>query len=125
MTLEGSIVLGTVLYKLKGGSFLQMFVRPDVNDPSMQFFYYHLEFDDERGLRVFDGVKAYQNAPGLNLSFSMSTLYFEIRDAGSGTQAGTNPQRGILRVSLNTFLKDQLPSMLIVGVAIQTGATGR
>ena len=45
----------------------------------------------------------------------MSTLYFEMRDVGP-TPSKSSLQRGILRVSLNTFLQSQLPSMRVIGV---------
>ena len=87
------------------GSFLQMFVRPRP-DNGTRFFRYHLRSDDN--LYELKGLKVLWDAPGFDSWHDTSTLYFEnIGPAGR--------HRGILRVSLETFLGTQLPSMEITG----------
>jgi choline dehydrogenase-like flavoprotein len=89
---------------VKGSSFVELFV-PGAEPPPQRFFRYHLEFiDPDLGLRTLDALKVLIDSPGADLWHDTATLYFEI-------SGGTGPlQRGILRVSIEDFLRVQMPS---------------
>jgi hypothetical protein len=119
ITLSGHIKVGALnepLTLAEKGCYMQMFMQPDEREPPLRWFFYHLEYDDEnRRRRVLDGVKILSNAPGLDIWYDTSTLYFEVRDAEFNATADAGVQRGILRVPADTFLRKQLPSMTIKG----------
>ncbi len=94
-------------FEIGAGSFLQMFVRPGPAK-DLKFFRYHLRYVVDEQPYVLNGLKVLSNAPGFDAWHDTSTLYFE--STGPGGR-----QRGILRVSLDTFLGRQLPSMEITG----------
>lgn len=95
-------------------SFLIAFVRSRQPVP-MRYFRYHLQFRDGNRRRLFEGIKILRDAPGFDVWNDTSTLYFEIRDH-DGTAAG-QLQRGIARVSLDLFMREQLPSMNVTGTS--------
>jgi hypothetical protein len=91
-------------------SFLRAFVYSSAPVPT-RYFRYHLDFEDNGRRRAFDGIKVLRDAPGFDVWSDTSTLYFEIRD-----RDGHEPlRRGIARVSLDLFMREQLPSMMVTG----------
>lgn len=89
----------------KDRSFLQMFVRSTSRSDERRFFRYHLEYG---GTHVLDGVKVLDNAPGFDAWHDTATLYVQL----------TSPegrQRGVLRLSIETFMQKQMPSMRVTG----------
>jgi hypothetical protein len=99
------------------GSFLQLFERLP-SRPSMRghegapsvptrFFRYDLTLRGSDGGRL-RGLKVLQDGPGGDLWRDTSTVYFEL-------SFGPRPTLGILRVSLERFLREQLPSMNVAG----------
>jgi hypothetical protein len=109
--LAGFAVVGNNRFKLANDSYLQMFVTPSKKTPHpLRFFRYKLFLDDAAGQRTWtlDGRKVLRDDPGSDMWLDTSTLFFEM--------AGTNQlHRGILRLSLQDFLRMQLPSMRITG----------
>jgi hypothetical protein len=57
---------------------------------------------------VLHGVKVLDNQPGFDVWHDNSTVYFQSTGPGG-------PLRGILRVSLDTFLNVQMRSMQVTG----------
>ena len=96
-------------FQIDEGSFLQMFVRPGAAN-SPKFFRYHLRYAVDGKPHILNGLKVLCNAPGFDSWHDTSTVYFESTGPGGW-------QRGILRVSLETFLREQLPSMEITGTS--------
>jgi cholesterol oxidase len=91
-------------------SFLQAFVQSPASVPT-RYFKYHLEFRDHQGPCLFTGIKILRDEPGFDVWSDTSTLYFEIRGS-----IGVGPiQRGVARVSLDLFMREQLPSMTVTG----------
>jgi choline dehydrogenase-like flavoprotein len=104
LRLEGPVLVPNGSFLAGHGSFLHMFVRP-ANDPR-RFFRYHLRSGD--GTYVLDGVKVLADAPGFDAWHDTATLYVQLR----------TPEkfyRGVLRVSIETFMRVQMPSMWITG----------
>jgi choline dehydrogenase-like flavoprotein len=99
------------VYRLiEDSSFLQMFVRTsDESDPS-RFFHYELQYDKEDGRRsVIHAWKVLRNAPGFDAWVDASTLFFEVFEGAKPTH------RGVMRVPIEKFLREQLPSMDVTG----------
>jgi hypothetical protein len=90
-------------------SFLQVFVRPKSSDDK-KFFRYHLHYGICDESYVLDGLKVLSDAPGFDAWHDTSTLYFR-RTGPDGLQ------RGVLRLSIETFMRMQLPSMTITGTS--------
>jgi choline dehydrogenase-like flavoprotein len=87
-------------------SFLQMFVRSESRSDPRRFFRYHVEYGG--GKYALDGVKVLDDAPGFDAWHDTATLYVQL----------TSPeglQRGVLRLSIETFIRKQMPSMRITG----------
>ena len=57
---------------------------------------------------TLDGLKVLRDAPGFDSWHDTSTVYFEISSAADRL-------RGVLRVSVEAFVQQQLPSMTITG----------
>jgi len=110
ITMKGSGREPSVRHAIKGNSFLQMFIRSsDPSDPS-RFFHYELQYDDDAGRTcVIHAWKVLRNASGFDAWLDTSTLFFEIFEGPELTH------RGVMRVSIETFLRTQLPSMDITG----------
>ena len=91
--------------------FLQLFARPvkAKTGPHTRYFHYALTFEDHGTPTELVGIKVLRNSPGLDAWSDTSTVYFELR------RRRKTVGRGILRVPLETFLRDQLPSILISG----------
>jgi hypothetical protein len=103
-------------YKVAGGSHLRIFVKrkplsAESSDttPPTKYFHYHLECLGAGDSFVIDGVKVLHNAPGFDAWHDTSTLYFD------STGPGGRHHLGVLRVSIETFLRSQLPSMNVTG----------
>jgi choline dehydrogenase-like flavoprotein len=115
-SVTGGITLKTgardarVCHLIGRSSFLEMFVRTsDQADPS-RFFHYELHYDNEDGRNcVMHAWKVLRNAPGFDAWLDSSTLFFEI------TEPPRLTHRGVMRVSIDKFLRSQLPSMDITG----------
>ena len=91
-------------------SYLRAFVHSRSPIPT-RYFRYHLEFEVLGRPLVFEGVKILRDAPGFDVWIDTSTLFFEIREP----HAGDPIQRGVARVSLDLFMREQLPSMTVTG----------
>ncbi|HEX7281299.1 MAG TPA: hypothetical protein VF239_04530, partial [Vicinamibacterales bacterium] len=66
----------------------------------------HVEYGG--GKYALDGVKVLDDAPGFDAWHDTATLYVQL----------TSPeglQRGVLRLSIETFIRKQMPSMRITG----------
>ena len=95
---------------IKSG-FLQLFARPAKAETGgrTRFFHYALTFEVHGEPMELVGIKVLRNSPGLDAWSDTSTVYFELR------RREKTVGRGVLRVPLETFLRDQLPSILISG----------
>ncbi len=93
--------------------FLQLFARPVTAETGgrTRYFHYALTFEVHGEPMELVGIKVLRNSPGLDAWSDTSTVYFELR------RRGKTVGRGILRVPLETFLRDQLPSILISGTS--------
>ncbi len=87
-----------------------MFVRLSPKEKSPKFFRYHLSFVIDGQPYAVNGLEGAVRRPRLHAWHDTSTLYFE----GNGPWGR---YRGILRVPLDTFLGQQLPSMEISGTS--------
>jgi choline dehydrogenase-like flavoprotein len=117
VTVKGRIELaapswGRERFVLGPQSFVQLFLRPRVETVPTRFFRYHLEFMDGQSLRVMDALKVLRDSPGFDAWQDSSTLYFEIYDPHDPK---ARRKRGIVRVSLERFLREQLRSMTVTG----------
>ncbi len=56
-----------------------------------------------------------QDAPGFDSWHDTSTVYYEAGPAQDGEEPRVVDERGILRVPLDWFLRNQLPSMDVIG----------
>lgn len=102
-------------YVLTRDSFLQMFVKPSDDSKPTRFFRYKLlGLDSDSHKCQIDALKVLRDAPGFDVWHDSSSLYFEISD-GSEVSGRSKVQRGVLRVSIETFLRKQLKSMEITG----------
>jgi choline dehydrogenase-like flavoprotein len=90
-------------------SFLQIFIDPKWPD-HQRLFHYHLHYGIGEESYVLDGVKVLCDAPGLDAWHDTSTLYFQ-RSGPDGFH------RGVLRLSIETFVRLQLPSFKITGTS--------
>jgi hypothetical protein len=107
MSLSGKVMFeGEPSYRIdRDKSFLQIFVDPKSPGDARRFFRYHVEYG---GGYVLEGVKVLADQPGFDAWHDTSTLYVQF----------TSPKgfhRGVLRVSIETFVRDQMPSARITG----------
>ena len=104
------------LYRVVEGedSFLRLFVAPPtVTKPPSRFFHYHLRLLGESSTATLEGLKVLRDAPGFDAWNDTSVLYFDIID----DDRHRSRQRGIMRISVEDFLRGQLPSVEITGTS--------
>ena len=99
---------GEMGFEIRSASFMQMFIPHTPGTKSPKYFRYDLRYIINEKPYALNGLKVLSDAPGFDAWHDTSTLYFE----GNGPRGR---YRGILRVPLDTFLRQQLPSMEISG----------
>jgi len=97
-------------FTLTSESFIQMFLRPRQESVPTRFFRYHLEFMDGNSPVVINALKVLRDSAGFDAWHDTATSYFEMH-----APALPRLQRGILRVSFERFLREQLRSMNVTG----------
>jgi choline dehydrogenase-like flavoprotein len=103
---QGSPPLRSETFRVdRANSFLQIFVDPKSPGDARRFFRYHVQYGNGY---VIDGVKVLEDAPGFDAWHDTSTVYAQLTSP-------TGFHRGVLRVSIETFVRKQMPSMRITG----------
>ena len=104
-------------YEVQDGSTLELFVpSPAAVSSRLRFFRYRLLLKarlqaESRGDMQLDGLKVLSNAPGFDLWNDTSMLYVSV------SRGGRPWLRGVMRVSLEEFINNQLRSMKITGTS--------
>jgi choline dehydrogenase-like flavoprotein len=98
------------VWKVGGDSFLQLFISGPNRSVAERFFRYDLQLTPENqsgngSVFRLRALKVLKDAPGFDLWRDTSTLYFEMADS----------HRGVMRVSLDDFVRAQMPSITISG----------
>lgn len=89
-------------------SFLHLFVESGSPADPRKFFRYHVRYGGGSEFYELDGVKVLADAPGFDTWHDTSTVYATLTGPSGW-------QRGVLRVSIETFVREQMPSFLITG----------
>ncbi len=107
--LTGDVKIGDESFLLSAPeSYMQLFVRSREDKRPTRFFRYELHWRDGEDAVRLRGLKVLREARGVDVWNGVSVTYFEI--VGSEP-----PRRGIMQVSLDSFLKKQLYGMQITG----------
>lgn len=107
LLLSGKVVIKGQSFTIdREHSFFEMFLRSDSANDGRRFFRYHVQYGE--GQYVLDGVKVLADEPGFDAWHDTATLYVQL----------TSPaqcHRGVLRLSIEQFVRAQMPSMRITG----------